>query len=101
MIERKFVYSVHYAMAWEELQDSHQSEEVLQLLKPGDDVTIHEEEYTIITTASDGKTICCRPHEGYLGDRNFPIDLVVQGVSEELLVERRLELLKLEEENNE
>jgi hypothetical protein len=88
---------INLILSWEEFQVNHKVEETLQLIEPGDNVTIRGNHYTIIAPSNDGKSIWLSPHEGFLGDRVFSIDVVIEGIDNNLIIERRLNKLKLEE----
>ena len=91
----------HFMLTWDDFVRNHCDDELLSLLEEGDDITIDGEHFSIIAASTDGKCVWTKPHEGYLGDRAFPIETVTRGLSEELIIERRLNKLKLEEDNNE
>jgi len=91
---------IHYMLSWSQFLKNHEDEELLQLLEPGDEIIIDNEVFTIIAPSTEGKNMWLRPHTGYLGDRVFPISTVIKGLNENLIIERRLKRLELEEGQN-
>jgi len=89
--------TVRMVIPWEEMLSQNKDNNVIDLIEPGDVVTIEQEEYTIISADNNPNLIWVRPHTGYLGDRIFPIEKICASLTDEFIVERRLEKLNLED----
>ena len=83
-------------LTWDDMLSQNKDNELIQLLKIGDVFTIDGEDFTILSAYVMPHLLRVRPHSGYLGDREFPIEKICESLTDEFIIERKLEKLNLD-----